>query len=360
MATLFAVSQIVLALFLGNAIVGLFLPVHASRGPPRHNGVHEHNAVLHGLGEYRSEQIVFTGGISTKRDVAPTRQCSPDGTVCMDLVRNADGSTTGVATLTAYIEETLLLKLSNLNNSNVTDMSGRRLPLKYQTILDRRLPGEPAKVINVFQVRPLAPGKYSFTFRFFYHVGSYLARHNISAMYRFPFSGIHKISQGYNGGFSHKNAQIYAVDIKLPVGTPIYAPRGGIVAIAVDSNNRSKFEPGLCPEPVSVKCRAPGSEDNNIIIRYDDGTYGYMAHLQYHGIVTPAGTVVKAGQLIAHSGNTGFSKGPHLHLMVNRALSYKDDRRWFFLSVKVEYMTASGKCVIPEKGQFYNGPGLAR
>jgi len=280
--------------------------------------------------------------------------------VCMELVKNADGPTSGIATISSYIETTFLVRISKMENTNVTDTRGYKLPLPYHTILDRRLPGEPPKQFHIFDAHPLTLDEaYTFRFRFFYHIGSYLAKHDDTAHYRFPFSGVHKISQGYNGGFSHKGAQIYSVDIKLPVGTPLYAPRSGIIAIAFDNNNRSKFEPGLCPKPVTVKCKAPLSDDNNIVIRYDDGTYGYLAHLQYKGNVVSAGTRVHAGQLISHSGNTGYSKGPHLHMMQARSLSYDDRRHWFFSTIEVKYLTAKDQYVIPEKGHYYHGPGLA-
>ena len=39
-------------------------------------------------------------------------------------------------------------------------------------------------------------------------------------------------------------------------------------------------------------------------------------HLQFKGVEVEIGDFVRQGQLTAHSGNTGYSSGPHLHFQV--------------------------------------------
>lgn len=105
-----------------------------------------------------------------------------------------------------------------------------------------------------------------------------------------------KITQRYG-----ENPKIYArfglkahngCDYGVPIGTNIYAPFDGIL----ESGNEGKDGYGLY-----VKI----TEDKNGECRSC-----ILAHLSR--IIAPNG-VVKGGNLIALSGNTGFSTAPHLH-----------------------------------------------
>jgi murein DD-endopeptidase MepM/ murein hydrolase activator NlpD len=112
------------------------------------------------------------------------------------------------------------------------------------------------------------------------------------------------VTQGYNGSYSHSGPDQYAIDFKMPPGTPVHAARGGrVVKVKEDSDQGGpsrKFE----------------SCANYILIRHDDGTLANYAHLQQASSSVKAGDVVEAGDLLALSGNTGFTSGPHLHFSV--------------------------------------------
>lgn len=84
----------------------------------------------------------------------------------------------------------------------------------------------------------------------------------------------------------------YGIDYPTPVGTPIRAVDGGKVIV-------SKMQNGG---------RGLGEY---ITILHPDNTYSMYAHLSKRQVYT--GNIVKAGQQIGLSGNTGDSTGAHLH-----------------------------------------------
>ena len=124
--------------------------------------------------------------------------------------------------------------------------------------------------------------------------------------FRYPLpwqGGPFRQSQGANGLFSHFTPKgRYAVDIAMPVGTPIRAARGGVV---VSTRND---QAGATPNPGG----------NHVRILHDDGTMGVYLHLQQGSVQVGVGQRIGAGTPIARSGNTGRSTGPHLHFVVQR------------------------------------------
>jgi murein DD-endopeptidase MepM/ murein hydrolase activator NlpD len=114
------------------------------------------------------------------------------------------------------------------------------------------------------------------------------------------------ISQGIDDDQTHGDpANRYAVDIVMPLGTPVLAARGGIVMESEGSyaDNGRKDERYL-------------DRANFIRLLHDDGTMAIYAHLQQHSLRVQPGMRVPAGHWIANSGNSGYSSGPHLHFVV--------------------------------------------
>ncbi len=92
-------------------------------------------------------------------------------------------------------------------------------------------------------------------------------------------------------------------DFAVPVGTDVVAVHGGTV----------------------VKAGGNGAGDgpaygNAVVIKHGSGTYSQYAHLSR--VDVKVGQVVKTGQHIAKSGNTGNSSGPHLHFEIRTTPNY--------------------------------------
>ena len=84
------------------------------------------------------------------------------------------------------------------------------------------------------------------------------------------------------------------VDLAGPEGTPIVATRDGTVTMAKTGYN--------------------GGNGNYVTINHGDGFSSSYLHMTRY--VVSVGQKVKAGQIIGYMGNTGASKGSHLHFTI--------------------------------------------
>ena len=151
-------------------------------------------------------------------------------------------------------------------------------------------------------------------YRFIWLPGDPEASHEPDQPYRAPFAAAngHLISQAFPLAVTHTSPDsYYAVDIAMPVGTDIYAARGGIVFEVAGTN----FAGGMSRERDAASA-------NLVRILHDDGSHAVYAHLNWNSIRVEPGDRVVRGQYIADSGNTGFTSGPHLHfaVMLNRGM----------------------------------------
>lgn len=166
----------------------------------------------------------------------------------------------------------------------------------------------PQSTTEIMNLATVDGGNPAIEFTYEYHVGDPRAEHRPDRPYRVPYalSTRYPVTQAYPDVVTHvSDASHYAVDIAMPVGTDIFAARGGVV-FDVSSNN---FSSGLDPAN-------DGPNANVVQILHDDGTYAVYAHLNWNSIRVSPGDRVVRGQYIADSGNTGFSSGPHLHFVV--------------------------------------------
>jgi hypothetical protein len=88
----------------------------------------------------------------------------------------------------------------------------------------------------------------------------------------------------------------HGVDVACPVGTPLTAPAPGVIV----HKNRT------------------ASAGFNLIIRHDDNWHTVYYHLQKPSHL-PLNKQVQTGEVIAYSGNTGASTGPHLHFELRKS-----------------------------------------
>eukprot|EP00924_Labyrinthula_sp_SR-Ha-C_P011379 augustus_masked-scaffold_36-processed-gene-2.19-mRNA-1 protein AED:1.00 eAED:1.00 QI:0/-1/0/0/-1/1/1/0/354 len=103
---------------------------------------------------------------------------------------------------------------------------------------------------------------------------------------------------------THYDVLSHAWDVFLPVGTKVLAARSGVV---VDFGVH--FEEGGLKETLR-------SCANFLVLRHADGTYGRYYHLKHNGVLVKLGQHVRTAEVIAESGNTGYTSGPHLHFDV--------------------------------------------
>lgn len=155
---------------------------------------------------------------------------------------------------------------------------------------------------------------------------------NPDCPYTLPWEakGDKEVSQSIMSSGSHSQGSTdeYAIDFKLPVGTPIFAARDGIVSQIHDGETVSGGREYI-------------NNANFVIIDHQDGYFSVYLHLK-KGIPVKKGDPVKRGQVIGYSGNTGWSTGPHLHFQVQK----RGDR----VSQSVSFCFSDVPGGIPTKG----------
>ena len=195
---------------------------------------------------------------------------------------------------------------------------------------------------HALQIHPIdARAGYRYRYVFKYMPGDYRAVQDVRASYRLPFDSAtetFRVDQAFHGRFSHHDPQNeYAVDIDMPDGTPVHAARDGVV-MTVDNDF---FGNGL-------DMAQYGDRANNIRIVHADGAMSVYAHLKLESARVHVGQHVKAGQVIALSGDTGYASGPHLHFCVQM------NRDMQLISVPFEFDEGRG-AFTPQEGQMLGG-----
>jgi murein DD-endopeptidase MepM/ murein hydrolase activator NlpD len=165
------------------------------------------------------------------------------------------------------------------------------------------------------------------------------ATHDDAVRYRLPYplEMPRMLSQGVDGPFTHQGRESYAFDFAMPIGSPVVAARDGTVVRVHDGFSKGGLDNRFVMHA------------NEVLVLHADGTFGVYTHLS-KGVPVHEGQVVKQGDVIASSGDTGLTAGPHLHFAV-----YRRDADATITSVPIRFGVGSPKGFVPEQNQFYGG-----
>ncbi|TGN10866.1 urea transporter [Leptospira ilyithenensis] len=140
---------------------------------------------------------------------------------------------------------------------------------------------------------------------------------------RLPFTGRWKVTQGYDGKFTHKDSWKESLDFTA-VDQSGNTKKGkgstlndyytfGLTVLAPSSGRVVKVIHHLEDNP-------PGTVDtennwgNLVLIEHTNFLYSQISHLQKNSISVKEGDIVSAGAKIGLAGNSGRSSEPHIHL----------------------------------------------
>ena len=158
--------------------------------------------------------------------------------------------------------------------------------------------------------------------------------------YHAPFNSPkgHRITQAFNGQFSHTNDyNKYAVDIAMDVGTYLTAVRSGTVVWVKDDYH------------MSGKTNYFLDKANVIKILHDDGTFSSYAHILMDTAMVKEGDNVAVGDKLARSGSSGFSTGPHLHFSVIKNSGLRN------VAIPFKFVDHEGTSFIPKRAMIMVG-----
>lgn len=192
------------------------------------------------------------------------------------------------------------------------------------------------KVARARVTNPKLPWAVRYTYK--WNRGSIHAVHDSTYEYHLPFpKGVsYVVSQGYDGEYSHRDQNRFAVDFRMPEGSLICAARPGLVIEVKEDSDE-----GGSSDEFNDKA-------NYVRVLQEDGTIADYSHLQLNGALVRDGETVQAGDTIALSGNTGWSSGPHLHFRVMKTVNGFGRN-----SCRIKFRTKEGLIESPVEGTAY-------
>jgi urea transporter/murein DD-endopeptidase MepM/ murein hydrolase activator NlpD len=140
-----------------------------------------------------------------------------------------------------------------------------------------------------------------------------------------PFWGEWKVTQGYNGKYTHKGEWQHALDFEISDASGstyknegdlpndyycyekyVSAPADGTVADIIDNISDNKIG----------ETNTRQNWGNTIIIKHNEYIYSQLSHLKEGSFKVKKGEAVKKSQILAQVGNSGHSPYPHLHFQM--------------------------------------------
>ena len=244
-------------------------------------------------------------------------------------VRNEeDGSTVVYATNKYLCDESVLITFNALKNMKAD------VELPFKAVIPA---GAKEYKLFTLTIKDITKGSQLGYITKFCHGDVFNGKHDNSYVYTIPYEEGKQfgIGQAYGGKFSHfMKGKTHAIDFTMEVGTPICAAREGLVIFVKDDSNKGGK---------TYKFQEYG---NYITVYHTDGTMANYFHLKKSGSKVKVGDTVKAGEIIALSGNTGWSSGPHLHFQV-----FSFDEEMEVKSIPTKFKQQDGKAITLKKSQ---------
>ncbi|MBZ4189690.1 M23 family metallopeptidase [Niabella beijingensis] len=153
----------------------------------------------------------------------------------------------------------------------------------------------------------------------------------------YPKGTSRTLVQGYFTQFTHKRRA--ALDFKMPIGSPVCAAREGVVVRTKEDGDQGGIRKSNRPHA------------NYVVIQHADSSRAGYWHLKKESVLVNVGDTVKKGQLIAYSGNTGYTYFPHLHFIV-----WTFDRNGRFKQMPTRFHTKKGARYLRAIRRYRNPP----
>ncbi|HMM12374.1 MAG TPA: urea transporter [Bacteroidales bacterium] len=147
--------------------------------------------------------------------------------------------------------------------------------------------------------------------------------HLYSFPVKLPFWGIWKVTQAFDGEFTHKDAWRHAWDFEMTdqegktyrgqglqredyycFDKPVVSPADGVVQEVTD---------GIADNPIG-DMNLSKNWGNTVLIYHATGLYSQLSHLKKGSIMVKPGQTLRKGEQVACCGNSGRSPYPHLHV----------------------------------------------
>lgn len=207
--------------------------------------------------------------------------------------------------------------------------SNKKLP--FYTTISKRTTKK-----HLFTLRAKEGKAHSFRYSLEYMLGNPKEVEVSNQTYLFPYQHgkKYKLTQGYKGEFSHQNT--LALDFGMERGTPISATRNGVVVDIKENSNVG-----------GVAQRYLDKANYVILYHQDIGVFSEYAHLKYGGALVEEGQKVNAGEVIALSGNTGYSRGSHLHFEVFKPIKMD------YKTIPTRFLSSNQEKIKPKEGNYY-------
>jgi len=125
----------------------------------------------------------------------------------------------------------------------------------------------------------------------------------------YPVGAAYALWQGNCSGQGHSGYWRYSYDFQMPIGSQVTAARAGeVIYTRATERDDGRHDANAPP--------------NLVFIQHPDGSMDVYSHLMHDGVRVEVGQHVEAGDVIALSGNTGYTDNhPHLHFSIHACRS---------------------------------------